>query len=51
MDPKKDVYGQEVLAYFNSKKSFEVVERDDGFVDFSSGAPEYFAEFKDWPKI
>jgi len=51
MDPKRDAYGQEVWAFFQGKKSFEVVERDDGFVDFSGGAPAYFAEFKDWPKI
>ena len=51
MDPKKDAYGQEVWAFFQGKKSFEVVERDDGFVDFSGGAPVYFTEYKEWPKI
>lgn len=51
MDPKRDAYGQEIWAFFQGKKSFEVVERDDGFVDVSGGAPAYFAEFKDWPKI
>lgn len=48
---KKDAYGQEIWAYFNGKKSYEVVERDDGFIDLSGGANTYFAaEFKDWPK-
>ncbi|MBI2147722.1 class I SAM-dependent methyltransferase [Candidatus Woesearchaeota archaeon] len=51
MDQKRDAYGQEVWAFFQGKKSFEVIERDDGFVDFSTGAPAYFAKFKDWPKI
>lgn len=51
MEPKKDAYGQEVWAFFLGKKSFEVIERDDGFIDLSRGAPAYFAEFKDWPKI
>lgn len=51
MELKRDAYGQEVWAFFLGKKSFEVIERDDGFVDFSTGAPAYFAEFKDWPKI
>jgi len=50
MDLKKDAYGQEVLAYLNKENSYEIVERDDGFIDFSSGAPSYFAELKDWPK-
>lgn len=51
MELKRDAYGQEVWAFFLGKKSFEVIERDDGFVDFSTGAPAYFAEHKDWPKI
>lgn len=51
MDIKKDAYGQEVWAFFRKKNSYEVVERDDGFVDLSGGAPHYFADFKDWPKI
>lgn len=51
MDINKDAYGQEVWAFFQGKKSYEIVERDDGYIDFSGGAPAYFAEFKDWPKI
>lgn len=51
MNPKKDAYGQEVWAYLNKKESYEVVERDDGFIDLSGGAPAYFADFKDWPKV
>lgn len=47
---RKDAYGQEVWAYFNGKESYEVVERDDGFVGLSGGAKAYFQEFKDWPK-
>ena len=50
MDSKRDAYGQEVWAFFQGKKSYEIVERDDGYIDFSKGAPSYFAEFKDWPK-
>ena len=50
MNTKKDAYGQEVLAYLNGKESYEVVERDDGFVGLSGGAKAYFAGFKDWPK-
>ena len=51
MTPKKDAYGQEVLAFMNGKKALEIVKRDDGFVDFSGGAKEYFKEFNDWPEI
>lgn len=51
MKSSKDAYGQEVWAFFQGKPSFELVERDDGFVNVSGGATAYFAEFKDWPKI
>ena len=51
MNPKKDAYGQEVWAFFQGKNSFEVIERDDGLVDISSGAPEYFADYKDWSAV
>lgn len=51
MDISKDAYGQEVWAFFLKKDSYEVVERDDGFIGLSGSAPAYFAEFKDWLKI
>jgi SAM-dependent methyltransferase len=51
MEPKKDAYGQEVWAFFQKKKSYEIVERDDGLIDLTEGPAAYFAEFKDWPKI
>jgi SAM-dependent methyltransferase len=46
----KDAYGQEILAHFNGRNSYEVVERDDGFVGLSGGYKNYFANYKDWPK-
>jgi len=51
MELKKDAYGQEVWAFFQKKESYEIIERDDGFIISSGGASTYFAEFKDWPKI
>ena len=50
MEGCKDAYGQEVWFAFNGKDSYEIVEREDGFVGLSGGAKNYFAEFKDWPK-
>jgi SAM-dependent methyltransferase len=47
---KKDAYGQEVWAYLNGKKWYEVIERDDSFVDVSPGGEDYFQAFKGWPK-
>jgi len=48
LKPMEDAYGQEVWYYFNGKKSFEIVEREDGYFDVSSGAPTYFSEYDDW---
>jgi len=50
MKPENDAYGQENLAHLLHKESFEIVERDDGFVAPSTGAPAYFSKFKGWPE-
>ena len=49
-DPRRDAYGQIVWSHFHGKKSYEIVERDDGLFDLSGGAKAYFAEFSNWPK-
>jgi len=48
LKPMEDAYGQEVWSYFSSKKSFEIVEREDGYFDVSSGAQTYFSGYDDW---
>jgi hypothetical protein len=50
LKPLEDAYGQEVWAYFNNKKSFEIVEREDGYFAVSSGAPTYFSSYDYWPE-
>jgi SAM-dependent methyltransferase len=50
LEPMEDAYGQEIWTYFNGKKSFEIVEREDGYFDVSSGAPTYFSGYEDWPE-
>ena len=45
---KQDAYGQEVRAYWKGKDSYEIVERDDGFISLSGGPPVYFSEYKNW---
>jgi ubiquinone/menaquinone biosynthesis C-methylase UbiE len=51
MDLKKDAYGQEIMDFFKGQESYEIVERDDGFIAPSAGPKFYFQEYKDWPKI
>jgi SAM-dependent methyltransferase len=50
MHRDKDAYGQLILAHLEGKPSYEIVERDDGSVGPSGGAPTYFAEYKNWPE-
>lgn len=48
---KDDAYGREIYAYWKGEKFvFEAVERDDGFIAFSSGPRSYFNEYRQWPK-
>ena len=51
MKPEKDAYGQQVWAFLNGKEVYEVIERDDGFIDVSGSVSVYFQDFKNWPKI
>ncbi len=46
----EDAYGQEIYSYFQGKESVEIVERSDGYINFSSGTRMYFSEYKDWDK-
>lgn len=45
----QDAHGHEIYDYLNGRGGYEIVERDDGYVDDSGGAKDYFAEYKDWP--
>jgi len=45
-----DAYGHELWDYYRSGSGYEVIERDDGFIDPSDVAPAfYFSSYKDWP--
>lgn len=44
-----DGYGAELMAHFNGEKSFEIVERSDGYFEASMGASVYFSSYRDWP--
>jgi len=45
----RDAYGHEVFDFHRGRGSCEIVERDDGYIDFSSGPRAYFSEYEDWP--
>jgi 2-polyprenyl-3-methyl-5-hydroxy-6-metoxy-1,4-benzoquinol methylase len=48
LKPIEDAYGQEIWSFFNGRKSFEIVEREDGYFDVSYGASMYFSQYDDW---
>lgn len=50
LTPDVDAYGQELWAHVNGLSSYEIIERQDGYIDTSTGASWYFAEIKDWPE-
>ncbi|WP_286672170.1 class I SAM-dependent methyltransferase [Halorarius halobius] len=49
MDPADDAYGAAIRDHHEGEESFELVERDDGFVSPSGGPPMYFADPEEWP--
>ncbi|HDQ59870.1 MAG TPA: class I SAM-dependent methyltransferase [Candidatus Woesearchaeota archaeon] len=51
MDKNKDVYGHEILAYLKGTESYEIIERDDGYIGPSGGPKNYFAEYNNWPSF
>lgn len=51
MKPEKDTYGMEIWDYLNNKTGAELIERDDGYIDISSGAKTYFSEYKNWKPL
>ncbi len=46
----KDAFGQEMLKTYRKEYSFEVVERDDGYVNMSGYNALYLAGYKNWEK-
>lgn len=46
----EDAYGKEIWDFLKGDRTLEIVERDDGYIDVSSGALHYFSPIKAWPK-
>jgi SAM-dependent methyltransferase len=48
---KRDAYGRGMWAFLNgSGESFEIVERDDGYITAAPSTSGYFAAFRHWPE-
>lgn len=48
MNESQDAFGHVLLDYLDGRETFEVIERDDGFLDVSARASEYFRGFDEW---
>jgi 2-polyprenyl-3-methyl-5-hydroxy-6-metoxy-1,4-benzoquinol methylase len=49
MKPERDAYGQEIWNCYQGNSTYEIAERDDGFIEVSSAQP-YFQEYGNWPE-
>jgi SAM-dependent methyltransferase len=47
---REDAFGQMLYAVHGGAEAFEIVERDDGYIE-AMPAKGYFSEYKDWPQI
>jgi hypothetical protein len=45
-----DAYGQELMSHHRTGHGYEIVERDDGFIDISCATKVYFTPYAEWPK-
>lgn len=43
-----DAYGQELWSFYQGKQTNEIIERDDGYINFSQAASTYFSNYHDW---
>jgi 2-polyprenyl-3-methyl-5-hydroxy-6-metoxy-1,4-benzoquinol methylase len=48
VEPEEDAYGQEIWACHNGEASYELVERDDGYIDIGPETKMYFSSFEGW---
>jgi SAM-dependent methyltransferase len=50
VEPRRDAYGQLLVAALDGEDVIEVIERDDGFISASAMGPKlYLAPFRQWP--
>jgi SAM-dependent methyltransferase len=50
LKPEEDAFGQELWAAYKGDQVFEIVERDDGYIDAMS-LKGYFSDYEDWHQI
>lgn len=52
LKPEEDAFDQMIWTYYKGREVFEIVERDDGYIDASKHGPKiYFSKYKDWHDV
>ena len=44
----RDAFGHMLKDFYEEKEAFEIIEREDGYIDVSDHVKMYFATFQDW---
>jgi SAM-dependent methyltransferase len=44
----RDAFGHEIQDFWKGEEAFEIIEREDGFIDVGTHVNGYFAEYVDW---
>lgn len=51
IERNQDAQGRAMMDFYEGKRAFEIIQRDDGYFDVSGGPELYFREFEDWKDI
>ena len=46
-----DIFGELMLDFHNKRTLYELIERDDKYIDVGDGKEAYFAPYRNWKKI
>ena len=48
LDDNQDAYGHALFDFLNRKEGYEIVERDDGYINLTGGPGIYFQDYGQW---
>jgi SAM-dependent methyltransferase len=51
MKESQDAFGHALLDHLDGHETYEIIERDDGFIDVSASTADYFKPFADWSPL
>jgi SAM-dependent methyltransferase len=48
LDEREDAYGAAIRDHYAGEETYEIIERDDGWIGLSAGAAHYFSAYDEW---